>query len=49
MNTRLIIAIIVICFYLNGLVTGFFLGKQTEKSKIDNKNFLIQKEINKIG
>jgi hypothetical protein len=49
MNTRLVTTIIIICSFFTGLYAGILLGRDFEKKEKEQKTFLFQQQIDRIG
>lgn len=49
MNTRLVTIIIIVSSFFTGFLSGIIAGKESEKRAIQEKNFLIEQEVHKIG
>ena len=49
MNTRLVTIIIIVSSFFTGFLSGIIAGKESEKRANQQKSFLINQEIHKIG
>jgi hypothetical protein len=49
MSTKLATTIIIVSSFTVEFLWGIMLGKESEKKAIQQKHFLIQQEVNKIG